>query len=153
MAYTHSKYEVQMVPVNRTISASGAATTFNNIQIDVTGLAARWSCGFVPHLIKGAAVIRSATVQPDAAISLSFRADLTTPGTPTNLFTIVIPTVAAIHKSVYYRPTYDIEIKPGQRVIMHVTAAATSTSDADVVLYVQARWEEPGNVTSMLKTT
>ncbi len=153
MAYTHSKYEVFMVPSNRTISASGSATTLNNIQLDVTGEAARWRPGFVPHIIKGVAVMSSATVQHDAAVHLCFRSDLTTPGTATEIFKVVLPTAGAVHTSVFFRPTRFIEILPGQTVNMFVTAAATSNVDADVVLYVEPRWEEPGNITGMLSTT
>ena len=153
MAYTHSKYEVQMIPVNRTISASGTATTWNNIQFEATGEVARWRPGFVPHIIKGAAVMLSVTTLATDDTFIGFTADLTTPGTPTRLFTINSPTAGAVHRSVYYRPTYVIEIKPGMTVRAIVTAAATATVDGDIILYVEPRWEEPGNVTGMLAST
>lgn len=153
MAYTHSKYEVMMVPAGRSISASGAATTLNNVQLDVTGVVARYRTGFVPHLIKGAAVLSSATVQHDAAVHVGFELDSTVAGTPTRAFTIVLPTAGAVHESVYYRPTYNIEVKPGMTLNARVTAAATSNVDADIILYVEPRWEEPSNVTGMLAST
>ena len=146
MAYTHSKYEVQMVPAGRAISASGSATTLNNIQLDVTGVVARYRPGFVPHIIRGAAVMSSATVQHDAAVHIGFEADISTAGTATRAFTIVLPTAGAQHRSVYYRPTYYIELKPGQTMDARVTAAATSNVDADIVLYVEPRWEEPSMI-------
>ena len=55
MAYSHSKYEVVMQPV-MAISASGAATTVAGARMDATGVVANWAPGFVPHIIKGAAV-------------------------------------------------------------------------------------------------
>ena len=153
MAYDHTIYEVRLNPSNRTISASGTATTLNELQLDVTGEAGRWRPGYVPHIIKGIAVMSSATVEHDAAVHLSFRSDITLQGTPTEIAKIVLPTAGAIHKSVYFTPTRTIEIQPGQSVFMNVTAAATSNVDATVVLYVQPRWETPANVTGMLQTT
>jgi hypothetical protein len=152
MAYTHSKYEVAMAPV-QAISASGAATTVDGALIDATGVAARWRPGYVPHVIRGAAVMSSATVQHNAAISIGFEADITTLGTPTRVFTIVLPTTAGQHKSIFYTPTFDIELAPGMLMTANVTAAATAAVRAQITLYVEPRWEVPGNVTSMLSTT
>ena len=151
MAYSHSKYEVVMQPV-MAISASGAATTVAGARMDATGVVANWAPGFVPHIIKGAAVRTSATVNHANAVHVSVRADVSVPGTPTELFKIVLPTAGTIHKAVYKRPTYQIEVKPGMVVEANVTAAATR-ADGTIVLYVEPRWEEPANVTSMLQTT
>lgn len=153
MAYTHSKYEVHMVPKNRAISASGTATTIDGILIDVTGIVAGYTVGFVPHLIKGAGVLSSATVANTAIVPIGFEADITTPGTPTRAFTVILPVANVGHKSVFYRPTYEIEIKPGMEMTANVTAAATAAINASIILYVEPRWEEPANVTTMVATT
>lgn len=151
MAYTHSKYEVNMV---RTLVSGLNATTLNGVNLStVTGVVAYWAPGYVPHLIRGAAVMPFATDADTNALSLGFQADISTPGTPTRLFTITVPTTRTGHTAVYYQPTYDIEVKPGSLVQLNVTAAATQGRFGLVTLYVEPRWDDPSNVTGMLKTT
>ena len=148
MAYTHSKVEVEMHRVGATALT---AERVDGVDLGTTGLNARWTCGFVPHLIKGAAVIPYVTTLLTNPAKFGFEADISVAGTPTRLFTITQPTAGTVHKAIYYRPTYDIEIKPGHVVDFRVTAAGSG--NGKVILYVQARWEEPGNVTSILSTT
>jgi len=149
MAYTHSKYEVQMAPV----IVSGAPTSYEGVDLGATGVVARWTPGLVPHIIKGAAVMSFATTAAANAAHFSFRADLSTPGTPTQILKIVQPTTRVAHTAMYVRPTYYIEVKPGSVVQLNVTAAADAGDKGQVVLYVEPRWEEPGNITGMLLTT
>ncbi len=154
MAYVHSKYEVMMVPAGLPTSISGVAER-GAVNLGVTGVQAVYAPGFVPHIIRGAAVNPLVTTALSNAAHLSFRADISTPGTPTELFKIILPTTfvadSNIHKSVYYRPTYNIEIKPGMVVDMNVTAVGSGFGI--VTLYVEPRWEEPANVTTMVATT
>ena len=155
MAYTHSKYEVEMVPY--TGSATGASDStpsiaINGAWISVTGTVAQWAPGMVPHLIRGAAVKQTATVLHANGVVIGFEADITTPGTPTRLFTITLPTVGS-NNAIFKVPTYQVEIKPGQIVSANVTAAATAGVGAKIILYVEPRWEHPTNVTGMLSTT
>ena len=139
-----------MTPNYKATGIAGAAVT-GGVDLVITGIKARWAPGFVPHIIKGAAIVQTATTFGTNAGVFGFEADLTTPGTPTRLFSITIPTAGAIHSSVYFRPTRYIEIKPGQVVDFLVTAAGVG--GAEVILYVEPRWEEPGNITGMYQTT
>jgi hypothetical protein len=157
MAYNHSRYEIEMVPA--TVGGAslggqaGPTAVANGVLLSVTGVAAKWAPGYVPHKIRGAAIIPSVTLAMTDDVFVRFDADLTTPGTATTLFTINLPTAGAIHKSVYYTPTYNIEVAPGQVLSANVTAAATAGIYGKIVLYVEPRWEEPGNITGMLKST
>lgn len=156
MAYTHSKYEVELnSPIGPSDGAKPTAAA-HGVRLDATGVAGQWGPGMVPHIVRGAAIVPlSPTTNHTNAISVRFDADISTPGTPTDIFTIVLPTTAGgrAHHSVYYRPTYYIEIKPGSLVRANVTAAATAGVYAKAVLYVEPRWEEPGNLTGMTQTT
>lgn len=150
MAYTHSKYEVEMLPM--------AATTFPaanefGVRLTVTTAAAKWGPGFVPHIIRGAAVIPLVTTALGNDASVVFEADISTPGTPTKMFNVNVPTAIRAHTSIYYRPTYLIELKPGMMAQARVTTAADAAASAKIVLYVEPRWEEPGNITGMKQTT
>lgn len=153
MAYVHSRHEVEVVPFTPA-TGGGPTASANGLQLDATGsIIGRWAPGVVPHVIAGAAVIPFVTTHHTNALSIQFAADISTAGTPTTLFTIVVPTAGEIHKSVYYRPTYYIEVAPGQILDVTPTAGATAGVYGKVVLYVEPRWEEPGNVTGMLATT
>ncbi len=153
MAYTHSKYEVTLVA---NVPSSAPAAGFTGIDFNQPGAtvaAAIYTPGIVPHIIRGAAIIPLVTAALADDASVNFEADLTTPGTPTKLFEIIWPTEIKAHTSLYYIPTYAIEIKPGQHLNVRVTTLAAAASQANVILYVEPRWETPGNVTAMLLAT
>lgn len=137
------------------VPPTGAGPTANQLGVNlaVTGIGARWSPGIVPHLIRYAAIKHFVTINPDAAIHCRFTGDISAQGTATELFKIVIPTSGAIDKTVYYKPTYRIEIPVGAMVDVNVTAAATAGVYGKVMLWVEPRWEQPTNVTSMLHTS
>jgi hypothetical protein len=44
-------------------------------------------------------------------------------------------------------------MEPGMLMIARATAAATAAEKAAIILYVEPRWEVPGNVTAMQLTT
>lgn len=158
MAYTHSKYEVEMVPAqNAAPSVGGVAwptALANGIILHSTTVNAKWGPGYVPHIIRGAAVISLVTTAfTGGPVGCQFQADISVAGTPTTIFTISLPNSGAAHKAVYHTPTYFIEIQPGHTVEFHVTTAATAGVYAKVMLYVEPRWEEAANVTSMREAT
>ena len=156
MAYTHSKYEVEIVPAQGA-TAVGATANMNGMDLAVTTVAGVWGPGFVPHIIKGAALIRvgaqATTPFTGDPVSVIFSADISVPGTPTKMFQINLPSSAHGHTAIYYRSTYYIELKPGMQCEVHCATAATKGVYAKGVLYVEPRWEEPGNVTTMQLTT
>lgn len=154
MAYVHSKYEVEVIPAQGA-TALGATSVMNGMDLGVTTIAGIWGPGYVPHIIRGAALLM---VQPTTGftggpVGVEFRADITTPGTPTKLFSISLPSSGAAHKSIYYTPTYYIELKPGMVLDVHATTAATVGVYAKGILYVEPRWEEAANVTTMRAAT
>ena len=149
MAYTHSRYEVNIEPAT---PSTAPAAGFNGIDFNQPGAtvaAGVWAPGYVSHLIRGAAVIPLVTASLAEDVSVNFDADLTAQGTPTNLFKILWPTEIKAHKSLYYTPTYEIRIDPGQHVDVRVSTLGAAGSNAKVVLYVEPVWEEPGNITGM----
>jgi len=157
MAYTHSKYEVEMQRA-QPATAGGATLAGGGANMAVTTVAAEWGPGYVPHLIRGAALIMTGTnlgAFTGGAVPVQFEADISTPGTATKLFTIALPSAVTDHsnKAVYYTPSYVIEVKPGMTVAARPTTAATAGILARCVLYVEPRWEEASNVTTMIATT
>ena len=157
MAYTHSKYEVDMTPF---IPATGAGPTANalGVNISVTGPNAEWAPGIVPHLIRGMTVMPlTGPVRSDPVHAKFRKAEVAGSAQATdwtNIGQVVLSTtVTTLGGGFYFIPTAHIEIKPGQSVQLHVTAAATAGAYAKAVLYVEPRWEEPGNITGLNLTT
>ena len=159
MAYTHSKYEVQMVPQTPGVStgvATNMTATFNRLGtfFSSTGAVGEWGPGMVPHLIKGVAVIRETGTVDDAVWNVRFQHIKGPTNTATNIANIVMPTtVTSPGQAVYYVPTNEVEIKPGEYVRAVVTATPTYRTAGKIMLYVEPRWEIPGNVTTMILTT
>ena len=163
MSYVHSRYEVEMVRSqagSASLGGQGGPTMAQAFGVDLlpTTYNAAWGPGYVPHIIRGAAVILSASnvaAFGNDAVEIKFDADISTPGTPSNLFSIELPSAVTDHsnKAIYYTPTYYIEIKPGMTVKANTASAATAGVRARLMLYVEPRWEEPANVTAMKQTT
>jgi hypothetical protein len=150
MAYDHTKYEVQMLPV--TVSGE-LATTLDVPDFGATGLKARWAPGLTPHIIHGFAVRPLVTTALANAVHLSLRADISTPGTATEMLKIVLPTTPVLaHRNWYKLATRRIQVNPGQTVELHVTAAEAGVR-SHVILSVSPLWEEAGNVTGLVATT
>lgn len=147
MAYDHYMIEVDMRPKH----VSGSPTTQTGVLLNVTGTVAEWAPGLIPYVLVGAAVVPTLTTAETNPVHIRFMADISTPGTPTEMFKIVLPTSILAHKVVYKKVTYGIELKPGMRVQADVTAAGAQ--QGHIKLYLQPRWEQPGNLTGLLSTT
>ena len=161
MAYTHSKYEVMMQSVGVGSASVGGAIgatqilSAGGVDLSATGIIATWSPGFVPHIIRGAAVVNTASDKTAAnEANISIEADISTAGTPTRLFRLTLPSGGLLLNTAhFYRPTYQIEIKPGMVVQAKPSTGATAGVRGNIMLYVEPRWEEPGNVTGMIAVT
>jgi hypothetical protein len=151
MAYTHSKYEVQMQGIT---PSTAPVSGHHGVDLLVTGVVATWGPGFVPHIVRGVGVIPSLGAVRSNTVPINFILDSTTPGTATECFSLDLPTtVTTANMAVYYQPTYTIEVKPGMNFSASVTTAATAGTSARIMLYVEPRWETPANVTTMIATT
>lgn len=157
MGYTHSKYEVEMAAqIPRVTTSAGTAPTVDNfgVIIDVTGTVAEWGPGIMPHFIRGMAVIQQQGQVNTAAVHMRLQHVKGVASTATNIAHLVIPTtVTTLGNSVYYLPSFQVEILPGELVRAVVTAAASAGVYAKVIMYVEPRWETAANVTQMVRTT
>ena len=158
MAYTHSKYMVEMQQQQPKVSTSpGTAPTvdvFGTI-VDVTGIVGEWSPGFVPHLIKAFSVQKIGIAQTEAAAwNVRFTHVKGAASTATNVANIIYPTtVTTLGVAVFYVPTFRVEVLPGELIRATVSTAAAADATAKIMLYVEPRWEEAANVTQMVLTT
>ena len=144
MAYPHSKQEIVMTATDGShkFTATAAAEL------------STWGPGYTPHVIR-ACTIELTTSGDDwqSAVWRFNHRDLSSGSTATTITTI---NGVATDKSghVIYSEGLSVEIKPGEEVVLDVTTAATSTSAGfRATLYVEPRWEVPGNNAEMRATT
>lgn len=140
MAYTHSKYTVEMLS---TIAATfHAATDLDLLQ---------WACPYPPHIIRRAMVIfgTSGDTATDFALAIL------TATTPTNETLTTIGTIngggARDAGHVMVTSDLNVELTPGHNVSLGVTTGGVTS--ARVYLYVQPRWETVTNLTNTHTTT
>ena len=160
MAYTHSKQEIIMGPqigCVTTAVATNMSATFNQIGtfLSSTGTVGEWGPGLVPHVVRGVGVRRiNGAAADDAAWNVRFQHAKGTTGTATNIANVVYPTtVTSVGQVVYYIPTSQVEILPGEAIRAVVTAAPTYGVAGHIILYVEPRWETQTNVTRGLILT
>ena len=149
MAYTHSKYEVQMMS-NRTSTDVGEGTA----QITVTGIAgiAQWTPGFMPHIIRAIAVSPLTTVLISGC-SLLFQVT----GVGSSAATIASFNFTSgddAGSKVLFWDNLNQEVKPGEIVMASVSQLGGVVPGARVgiTLYVEPRWETPANNANMRQT-
>lgn len=139
MAYDHTQYEVFMA--NDVDLNSGAA------------ILATWAPGLVPHMIRGLAV--TVTNAIGAAGSLTFEI-VTANGaidSGTDAGIIVLPNTTAIGKVVYDFDLDNVQIYPGQELIVHSEDVCAASDTGNVHIFVEPRWATPGNIAAMQETT
>lgn len=68
------------------------------------------------------------------------------------MFRMMLPTIGATGKAIWKNVTGNYIVRPGESLVVGVSAVLSSV-DARIHLLVSPAWDEPGNVTSMSQTT
>ncbi len=140
MAYTHSKYTVDM------------RCSLGNDFVLATDLdLLSWTCPYPPHIVRRAGVIFGTSGDTATDFALSIR----TATTPTNNTLTTIGTInggggrdAGV---VLLTSDLDVELTPGHNVSLGVTSGGVT--NAKVFLYVEPRWETVTNLANTVVTT
>ena len=144
MAYPHSKQEIVFTATDGSHKFSATAT----------GDKATWGPCYVPYIIRACSVALTTSGDNWGSMNVLFNhLDLSSGSTASEITTII---GNATDKSghVIYKDGLNVEVKPGEEVVLNVSAAATSTSAGfRATLYVEPRWEVPGNNSEMRSTT
>lgn len=136
MAYTHSKYEV--------IAARGA-------DLAATGDEGDWAPGYIPHIIRAVVILITNTIGATGTISVDKRVTFgSDSGRLVGHVATIALTTAHVGGVAIYKDGLDVEILPGEQVMFDVTDAAASGDLADLILYVEPRWETPANISAMV---
>lgn len=134
----HEMIEVQLI--------DGAAT----LDLTSTGDKARWSPGFRPYVVRAVSIQLNAA--PGDAGVVKFDKRITF-GSDTGRGDgdVAIVNLATAHPAgeSIYKGGLNVEIQPGQEVVMEVTDASASVNGAKAILLVEPRPEQPANVAGM----
>lgn len=124
------------------------------LDLTTTGDKARWSPGFRPYVIRGVAVMLNAA--PGDAGVVKFDKRITF-GSDTGRGDgdVAVVNLATAHPAgeSIYKGNLNVEIKPGEEVVMEVTDASASVNGARAVLFLEARPEAPANLAGMTAST
>lgn len=145
MAYTHSKYEVQISTTER--NRVSKLTTG-------TGEFGRWGGPFfVPHIIRAIGVSVLSTDTFASPVILSFRTASRGAASATdNQFeTVTLPTTGNLQGQVYYVKNLDQEIAAGRDVVVQ-NLSTNTLGHVSCHLYVEPRWETPANSTLLTES-
>ena len=165
MAYNHTEYEVYMTGSGAVTAAGRGGPQYVNL---ATGAAAagiaRWTPGMVPHIVRNIAVISMATNTWVTKPVIHFRvgpANCTGTVSGQNFTTMTLTSIAGTKatagtaggsatRNVWYKSALLNQIvNPGQDVVAVAFTKATNTGKVKIALYVEPKWETPGNLSNM----
>jgi hypothetical protein len=138
MAYDNTQYEMSVA----------------SLDLTSTGDKAEFNFGYVPHIIRAAAVILNAAPGDAGVVKFDKRVTYES-DTGRGDGDVAVINMLTTHSAgqVIYKNNLAVEIKPGEQVVAEVTDASASVTAATVVLFVEPAWETPANRTIMVETT
>lgn len=139
MSYTHSKYEVLM--------------TATAVSATATGDKAKWSPGFMPHIVRAVSVIPTVSGTTLSGMVFNFNhLDLTSGSTASALAVINGTATVTPGRAMYKTVSGEVAISPGEEVIFNVGTALTAVNVKGVI-YVEPKWDSPGNQSNLVAST
>jgi hypothetical protein len=142
MAYPHSRALVPMT--------IGTAT----LDFTTTGDKARWSPGYLPVKIRAVAVELNAAPGGAGVVRFDRRVTFASDTGRVNGDVAVINLATSqVAGSVVYKDGLNATVNPGEEVVVTVATASSGVSGAKVTLYIEPQWENPANITKMVKSS
>lgn len=138
MAYTHSKTEVLM--------------TATAVSATATGDVAKWSPGYMPHIIRAVSVMPTVNDTTLSGMVFNFNHLDLASGSTASAIGVLNGTATVIPGRGMYKDGLNVEVLPGEEVVLNVGTAKTNVN-VKAVIYVEPRWETPANQTNLVVTT
>lgn len=141
MAYTHSKYEVDLGRYNL-----------------VTAGELKWAPGYVPHILRAVSFVVDATAASGSATGVISIIKQVTAGSATGEVVAATLTVVPVGSAtlalgkVVYKDGLNVSIAPGQSIRTSLTTVSTA-GGGSLILYLEPTWETPANDSAMVATT
>jgi len=140
MAYPHTQYQVSL-------TVGG----FDSANSGIVGQ--KWTPGFVPHVIRAFSIINTSTLANVSSLVVALeRISYPSASTATAIATIN-GTASGGAGVVFYAGALNATIHPGEELQYHIISGATVASTHQVAVWVEPKWEEPGNNPNMKETT
>lgn len=135
--YASGQYEVQL----------GNPTALN---LTTTGDKATWSPQLLPVIVRGVAIQLNAAPGDAGVVKLDKRVTATS-DTGRGDGDVAVVNLATTHAqgNVVYKMGLNVQVDPGQEVVVDVTDASASVTAAKVTLLVEPKPEQPANITAM----
>jgi hypothetical protein len=119
----------------------------------VSGLKARWTPGYVPHIVRAVGVhvfvSGAMTVRPEVSFLTNATPGATATTALTNITTATLATLLQRGK-VFYVDNLNTQVDPGSEVQVRITNAATIAAKLAFSIYVEPKWEVPANNSNMI---
>ncbi len=148
MSYIHHQIGVTML--RATPATSMITNTVEKWSATSTGVKAVYGAGYQPFVVRAVAVQKVGTAATTTATVVSFRKGTTGSAVGTSgLITTVTVATAAVQGKVYYKDGLRSEVIPGQEVQANVTTASAG-GKLRAYLFIEPRWEVPGNNSNMV---
>ena len=139
MAYTHTQYQVNLTATALDFSTSG-----------VVGL--KWAPGYVPHVVRAFTITNTSTLGNVSSLVVSAERRPLTATTATAIATIN-GTATGGAGITFYKNELNATVNVGDEIQLHVSTGATVAALCQATVWVEPKWEEPGNNTLMKATT
>lgn len=135
--YSQVQYEVFLTP--------------SDVSATTSGTKAEWAPGLVPHIIRGFSMSLATGVTNPVSVKL-LHISLASGSTASDIATINT-TTGDLAGIVVYKQNLNVEVTPGQKVILNVPAIVSGAANFRASIMVEPRWERPANNTVMRATT
>ena len=139
MAYTHTQYQVNLTATAVTQATSGV-------------VGQKWSPGYVPHVIRAFSLTNTSTLANVSSLVGELERRTLTATTVSSIATIN-GTATGGAGVVFYKNGLNATVQPGEEIQYRISTAATVAALLSATIWVEPRWEEPGNNTNMKATT
>ena len=139
MAYTHTQYQVNL-------TATGLAANTSGV------VGQKWTPGYVPHVVRAFSITNTATLGNVSSLVASLERRPLSATTATAVATIN-GTATGGNGVVYYSAGLNATVQPGEELQFHISTGATVAALLQATVWVEPKWEEPGNNTNMKATT
>jgi len=140
MAYTHTQYQVQLTATGITAASSGVVGN-------------KWSPGFVPHVVRAFALVNTSTLANVSSLVAVLERRSHASATTATAIATINGTATGGAGVVFYKSGLNATIQPGEELQYHITTAASVAALHQVCVWVEPKWEEPGNNSNMKATT
>jgi hypothetical protein len=138
MAYPHGKQHVPM-------AASGLSATTSGDKV-------RWYPGFMPMIVRAVGVVYTTSGTTAGGFQGTFNHLSLASGASATTIDSVFGTSSDKAGHVVYA-TANVEVDPGECVVFNVPKICSGVCNVVPFLYVEPRWEQPGNDATMRVTT